>query len=147
MLSISKLSAGHARYYLDLAHDRVDVVDSVGDGLEEYYLGGPEARGEWLGAGASSLGLSGPVEADALRHVLAGEDERGDSLRASRVPVSVAGFDMTLSASKSVSVLFGLGGPAVRDAVRSAHDHAVREAIGYIERTAAAVRRGAGERE
>jgi conjugative relaxase-like TrwC/TraI family protein len=144
VLSISKLSAGQGRYYLDHAHDRVDVIDSVGDGLEEYYVGGHEARGEWLGAAARGLGLTGPVDGESLRHVLAGEREDGQSLRTSRAPVSVAGFDLTLSAPKSVSVVFGLGEPAVRDAVRAAHDRAVREALGYVERTAAAVRRGAG---
>jgi conjugative relaxase-like TrwC/TraI family protein len=60
------------------------------------------------------------------------------------VPVSVAGYDLTFSAPKSVSVLFALGEADVRDAVRAAHDRAVREALGYAERTAAAVRRGAG---
>ena len=144
MLSISKLSAGHSRYYLHEAGDRVDVVESVGDGVEEYYVGGSEARGEWLGAGARELGLTGLVEGESLRRVLDGEDEAGVPLRASPVPVSVAGFDLTLSAPKSVSVVFALGDMAAREAVREAHDRAVRAALGYVERTAAAVRRGAG---
>ena len=54
MLSISKLVAGQARYYLDQARGRVDVVESVGDGVEEYYAGGSEACGQWLGAGAAA---------------------------------------------------------------------------------------------
>jgi hypothetical protein len=49
MLSIGKLAAGQAKHYLDQAEDRVDVVESVGDGVEDYYVGGTEARGEWLG--------------------------------------------------------------------------------------------------
>lgn len=144
MLSISKLSTGQHRYYLDRAGERVDVVESVGDGVEEYYVGGTEARGEWLGAGARELGLEGLVDGEALRRVLAGEDDEGKQLRASRAPVSVAGYDLTFSAPKSVSVLFALGEADVREAVRAAHDRAVREALGYAERTAAAVRRGAG---
>jgi conjugative relaxase-like TrwC/TraI family protein len=141
---MSKLSVEQHRYYLDRAGARVDVVESVGDGVEEYYVGGGEARGEWLGSAGRELGLSGPVDGEALRRVLAGEDEDGAWLRASRVPVNVAGYDLTFSAPKSVSVVFGLGDVAVRDAVRAAHDRAVREALGYVERTAAAVRRGAG---
>ena len=43
---------------------------------------------------------------------------------------------------KSVSVLFGLGGPQLRDLVRKAHDVAALEAFRYLERSAAAVRRG-----
>jgi hypothetical protein len=55
----------------------VDAVDSIGDGAEEYYAGGAEARGAWIGAGGMSLGLSGPVDGDALRRVLAGLDPQG----------------------------------------------------------------------
>ena len=43
MLSIGKLSAGQARYYLEQGEVRVDAADSIGDGVEEYYAGGAEA--------------------------------------------------------------------------------------------------------
>jgi conjugative relaxase-like TrwC/TraI family protein len=143
VLSIGKLAAGQARYYLDQAEARVDVVESVGNGAEEYYLGGSEARGEWLGVGARELGLAGPVGAFELRRLLGGLDPRdGSRLRSSRA--RVAGFDLTFSAPKSVSVIFGIGDADARGAVRAAHDHAVREAVGYLERSAAAVRRGRG---
>jgi conjugative relaxase-like TrwC/TraI family protein len=58
--------------------------------------------------------------------------------------VRVAGFDLTFSAPKSVSVVFGVGEAELRHSVRRAHDHAVVEALGYLERSAAAVRRGSG---
>ena len=90
MLSIGKLGAGQAKYYLDQAQGRVDVVDSVGDGIEEYYAGGAEARGEWIGVGAAELGLSGPVDGEALRRMLAGLDpSTGESLRSSSSPTRV----------------------------------------------------------
>jgi conjugative relaxase-like TrwC/TraI family protein len=72
LLSIGKLAADQAKYYLDHADMRVDVVDSVGGGLEEYYVGGREAAGTWLGDGAVRLRLEGVVEGDALRRVLSG---------------------------------------------------------------------------
>jgi conjugative relaxase-like TrwC/TraI family protein len=148
VLSIGKLSAGQARYYLEQGEARVDAVDSIGDGVEEYYAGGAEARGTWIGTGGMSLGLSGPVDGDALRHVLAGLDPLdGTPLRGSSSPVRVAGFDLTFSAPKSVSVLFGIGDRQLRTAVRSAHDRAALEAVGYLERSAAAVRRGHGGTE
>ena len=53
MLSIGKLAAGQAKYYLDQAEVRVDVVESVGDGIEDYYVGASEARGEWIGVGGA----------------------------------------------------------------------------------------------
>jgi conjugative relaxase-like TrwC/TraI family protein len=145
VLSIGKLGAGQAKYYLDQAEGRVDVVDSVGDGIEEYYVGGPEVRGDWAGAAAAELGLNGAVDGEALRRVLAGLDPRdGTPLRSSTSPTRVGGFDLTFSAPKSASVLFGVGGADVRAQVRAAHDRAVREAVGYLERSAAAVRRGHG---
>src|SRR4051794_4307638 len=121
VLSIGKLSAGQAKYYLDQAEGRVDVVDSVADGLEDYYLGAPEARGEWIGAGARELGLTGAVDADELRRVLAGLDPRdGSALRDASSRVRLAGFDLTFSAPKSVSILFGVGDAALRARVRDA---------------------------
>jgi conjugative relaxase-like TrwC/TraI family protein len=145
VLSIGKLKAGQAKYYLDQAEARVDVVDSVADGMEDYYLGAHETRGEWHGSAGLELGLSGAVEADGLRRVLAGLDPRdGSPLRNAASRVRVAGFDLTFSAPKSVSVLFGIGDASLRTAVRGSHDRAVREARGYLERNAAAVRRGRG---
>ena len=130
MLSIGKLAAGQARYYLEQAEGRVDVVESVGDGIEDYYSGGAEARGEWIGIGGRRLGLGGAVDGTALRHVLGGGDPwSGEPLRGSSSPVRVAGFDLTFSAPKSVSVLFGTGDRRVERAIRGGHDRAVVEAV------------------
>ncbi len=144
MLSIHKLVAGQARYYLDQAERRVDVVQSIGDGVEEYYAGGVEARGEWMGVSARELGLTGSVDGEHLRAVLEGRDRDSAPLRNSAGAIRVAGYDLTMSAPKSVSVLFGLGDPTLQQAVREAHGLAVSEAFRHIERIAAAVRRGHG---
>jgi conjugative relaxase-like TrwC/TraI family protein len=143
VLSIGKLAAGQAKYYLDQAEARVDVVQSVGSGVEDYYLGPSEARGVWIGIAARELGLGGEVGEDALRRVLEGLDPRdGSELRTSTSRARVAGFDLTFSAPKSVSILFGLADHEKQASVRAAHDVAVREAVGHLERAAAAVRRG-----
>ena len=143
MLSIGKLVAGQAKYYLDQAEVRVDVVDSVAEGLEDYYSERGGSRGEWVGRGAARLGLSGPVDGDHLRAVLAGQHPgTGAPLRDSPGRARVGAFDLTFSAPKSVSVLFGLGDAATRDATRRAHGEAVQQALEYVERSAAAVRRG-----
>jgi hypothetical protein len=60
VLSIGKLAAGQAKYYLDQAEGRIDVIESVGEGGEEYYVGGTEAPGVWLGGGARSSGWRAP---------------------------------------------------------------------------------------
>jgi conjugative relaxase-like TrwC/TraI family protein len=143
VLSIGKLAARHAKYYLDQGEDRVDVVTSVGGAAEEYYVGPREARGVWIGTAARELGLGGEVGEDALRRVLEGLDPRdGSELRTSTSRARVAGFDLTFSAPKSVSILFGLADHEKQASVRSAHDVAVRKAVSHLERAAAAVRRG-----
>ena len=143
MLSIGKLATGQANYYLRLADARVDRASSVASGVEDYYAG-EDGAGEWLGGGSLRLALKGKVEAASLHAVLAGIDPvSGLPLRdteGTRVP----GFDLTFSAPKSVSVLFGVGDRAVSDAIRRAHDAAVRDAMGYVERATSQARRGHG---
>ena len=144
MLSIGKLATGQADYYLQQAQGRVDRTTSVASGVEDYYTGGPEAAGEWLGRGAASLGLSGRVSDRELRAVLEGRHPTTDyELRDSR-GTRVPGFDLTFSAPKSVSVLFGVAGRPVRKRVQAAHEIAVRDALSYLEDVAAYGRRGHG---
>ncbi|NLV56806.1 MAG: relaxase domain-containing protein, partial [Acidimicrobiales bacterium] len=99
MLSIAKFSAAPdpAAYYLEvIANER-----------DDYYLASGEAPGRWIGAGSERLGLAGVVEADALRSVIEGRDPAsGEALTRWR---KIKGFDLTLSAPKSVSLLWGLG--------------------------------------
>jgi hypothetical protein len=45
VLSIGKLAAGQARYYLDQTGGRIDRASSVASGVEDYYVGGAEAPG------------------------------------------------------------------------------------------------------
>src|SRR5580700_8962622 len=135
MLSIGKMVTGAEEYYLGV----------VASGREDYYIGGGEAPGVWLGAGSASLGLGGQVGAGQLRVLLAGFSPT-DGRRLTGRPVGAArvtGFDLTFSAPKSVSVLWGLSDSHVSGAVRQAHDGAVIDALGYLERHATMARRGA----
>lgn len=59
-----------------------------------------------------------------------------------RVDVRRAGLDVTASAPKSVSVLYGLADPQVAAAVKAAHQLAVGEVVGYLQRHAATAVRG-----
>ncbi len=136
MLKLARLGGSRsARYYTEI----------VATGIEDYYAGRGEAPGEWLGGGAAALGLSGRVDAQALEAVMdCVEPGSGEQLRRPIKEGAVTGFDLTFSAPKSVSVLFGVGDEDVSRAVRDAHEGAVREALGYIEREACATRRGRG---
>lgn len=139
MLSIGKLGQGQADYYLQ----------AVGQGIEDYYSGHGEAPGRWLGTATGELELSGQVEADALRAILSGNrpDNNGSLAQPARGRSRVPGFDLTFSAPKSVSVLYGLGNERVSREVRDAHEAAVDAALSYMERHAAVARRGHGGSE
>jgi conjugative relaxase-like TrwC/TraI family protein len=141
MLSIGKLGIGQERYYLD----------KVAEGAEDYYTGEGEDPGEWIGDAAARLGLEGEVGADQLEAMLTGRNPTsGEPLLGMRgVPAkgSVPGFDLTFSAPKSVSLLWGLGGPVAALEVQAAHREAVGAALDYMQREACWTRRGAGGSE
>ena len=135
MLSLGKLAPGQQAYYLE----------TVAHGAEEYYTGGKEAPGEWVGAAAARLGLEGEVDAVALHAVLSSRDPgSGSRLTRGQGAPSVPGFDATFCAPKSVSLLFALGDPETSNEVRNAHDVAVERALGALESVAARARRGKG---
>jgi conjugative relaxase-like TrwC/TraI family protein len=127
VLSIGKVGGGDGdpRYY----------IDNVAHGKEDYYSGRGEAQGVWLGTAAERDGLDGAVGDDAFLALLSPETERQRKVLA---------YDLTFSAPKSVSILFGLGDRTVAPVVRDVHDQAVADALGYIERNAVWTRRGQG---
>jgi conjugative relaxase-like TrwC/TraI family protein len=139
MLSIGKIALGQHRYY----------ERQVAQGQDDYYSGRGEAPGEWTGAGAQALGLSGRVGSGQLNALISGRDPRDPStrLRSSEQDPKVAAFDLTFSAPKTISILFAVAPEQVSGELAACHEEAVRAALGYLEETAVAVRRGhAGER-
>jgi conjugative relaxase-like TrwC/TraI family protein len=136
VLSIGKLALGQQRYY----------EQQVAQGGDDYYSGRGEAPGEWTGTGAGELGLTGKVSSAQFNALLEGRDRRAPEtrLRANISDPSIAAFDLTFSAPKSVSVLFAVAPADVSAALVEAHEEAVRAALGYLEETAVFVRRGAG---
>jgi Ti-type conjugative transfer relaxase TraA len=139
MLNIGKLVAGPGagHYY----------TDQVARGQEDYYSGEGEAPGVWTGGGAAALGLSAEVTEEGIVRLLEGRDpESGFLIRRPGGKDSIAAFDLTFRAPKSVSILFGIAEPEVVRQVVAAHDAAVAQAMEYMEREACRVRRGAGGR-
>ncbi|MFT3851971.1 MAG: MobF family relaxase [Ilumatobacteraceae bacterium] len=138
MLSLAKLRVGQEAYQLS----------GVAESLDAYYTGAGEAAGEWIGGGSARLGLHGEVAPADLRAVLAGIrpgtgglSPNGEVIRPSkrRVP----GFDATFKAPKSASVLYAVSDdPRVQGAVIAAGNHALREAVAWLEREAIEVQRG-----
>jgi conjugative relaxase-like TrwC/TraI family protein len=108
------------------------------EALPNYYLDSGEPRGVWLCDGASLLGLANEVSDDQFLALMAGMDPQRPDRALGRAydDTSVRGFDVTCSAPKSVSVIFGLGDDDVRREVLAAHDAAVAALAGWIERHA-----------
>jgi conjugative relaxase-like TrwC/TraI family protein len=119
-----------------------------------YYVNDQDVPGQWVGGGAAALGLKGRLGRDdgqVLQGLLDGQhlgerlvspvwrrDESG-----ARVDVRRAGFDVTLSAPKSVSTLMALGTPAQCAQVVQAHQVAVRDALAVLEPLTARAARAA----
>ena len=95
MLSIGKLTLGQQQYYLD----------QVAQGIEDYYAGAREPPGKWL-ASSNQLGLAGDVDAVQLRAVLSAHDPTDSYKLVATNHRKIAGFDLTFSAPKSVSVVW-----------------------------------------
>lgn len=121
-----------------------DVASYYGDAADDYYAKEGEAQ-LWQGRGAAALGLSGEVDRDRFRDLLAGRiDPNGESVRVTTRDDSKnrIGIDLTFSAPKSVSIHALVGGDA---AMIAAHDKAVSVAIEAAERMAQARTKVAGK--
>lgn len=142
MLSRGKIRGGGARYY----------ADAVATGVEDYMTGAGEAPGRWDGSGATAEGLDGEVTAEQIERLFEGDDARhphtGEVL-GRRYDVKdgydkVMGWDLTLSAPKSFSVMWAVAEPEVAKVFDQIHAAAVRETISYLEEHAAFSRTGRG---
>jgi conjugative relaxase-like TrwC/TraI family protein len=138
VLGIGKIRAGRETYHLD----------AVDNGVEEYYFGAREAPGVWLGQGTAALGLRGRVERAQLVSLLAGcNPTSGEQLTRGRTTRGVTsrlpGYDVSLRAPKSVSLLWGLTtDDSIRAEVQAGHDAAVRATLQHLEHVAGEARRG-----
>jgi len=131
---IAKLSVGREEYYTrELATDH-----------EQYLSGHGESPGRWYGAGASSLGLEGEASLAGFQAMFEGRDPAtGELLGRPHGRNAVPAFDLVLRPTKSVSILYGLGDPAIGRAVLAAHHAGLAEAVGYLDDHVGA-RRGHG---
>jgi conjugative relaxase-like TrwC/TraI family protein len=170
-MSLHKLSAGSGYTYLTRQVAAGDVTARGRGSLGAYYEQRGESPGVWLGAGLTSLDSSpragDPVSEGQMlalfghgHHPFASapaglardtDPDRGPASVQLGTPfittgprVSVAGYDLTFSPVKSVSALWALAGPQVAAQVEAAHTAAVTDTIGWLERTAAYTRLGAG---
>lgn len=106
---------------------------------DDYYADGGLSPSEWQGEGAKALGLEGEVERDAFRDMLDGKLPDGQQLGTMRDGKLEhrPGWDVTLSAPKSVSIMAEVAGDR---RLVGAHDRAVKTALAFAERHTAATR-------
>ncbi len=127
-------SAGVPYYVRELVPGRAEGTGVAG-----------ESPGAWSGRGSAVLGMRGVVGPDEFTAVFAGRDPVGDRpLRTGRGPRAVAGVDLLFGAPKSVSLLHLLGPRELSAATGAAHEAAVADAVGYLERVGLGVRRTRG---
>ena len=132
MLIVAKITQGAAGGYADYLDGKAQPTQ-----LGDYYLKDGErieAPGRWAG-GADQFGLDPRerVSGEQLRTLMAvRRPDTGEELR--RVGGSgeaVAAIDSSFSVPKSVSSVWALAGPALRDAIEHAHEAAIDCALRY----------------
>ena len=137
MLSTAKIRHGSWRYY----------ANQVSRGRCEYFLGMGEAPGRWEGRGLDELDLAagGRVSERELEAAFgrAIHPRTGQQLGRAWRADGVAGYDLCLSAPKSVSALWALGGEQAAAEVLAAHQAAVTAALEYVDGHASFSRVGA----
>ena len=116
---------------------------------DNYYTRDGEPPGRWAGEGAERLSLEGPGTRAEFEAALTGLDPKTGARLAARGGINKthsAGWDMTFSAPKSVSVMWALSEKETRDRIENAHVKAVLKATKALEQTSAWARRGQGGR-
>ena len=130
MISFSSITsaAKASDYYSDLAK------------AAEYYEGAGRVPSRWMGHGAAFQNLHGEVGRDALRAQLSGTVRDADGTER-RLGIERggewqhrAGWDLTLSAPKSISIEALLHN---REDIKRAHQRGVEAVVAYLEKHAA----------
>jgi conjugative relaxase-like TrwC/TraI family protein len=136
MMGLAKMAPDGWAYY----------AREIAAGVEDYFVGHGEETGHWIGLGAETLGVSGDADTESLSrlfghgfHPLTGAS-LGRPFGADKD--TVAGYALSFSPPKSVSILWALAGEDVSDAVRGGHDAAVEAALVFLQDHAAFCRRG-----
>ncbi|MDH7973285.1 MobF family relaxase [Sphingomonas sp. AR_OL41] len=105
---------------------------------DDYYAEGGLSPSEWQGQGAEELGLSGEVDRDRFRALLEGRigGQQLGTVRDGQLEHR-PGWDVTLSAPKSVSIMAEVAGDR---RLIAAHGEAVKTALAHVEQHMAATR-------
>ncbi len=155
-VSISVVAAGDGVGYLLRSVVRGDCDLADPSAVLRYYTEAGTPPGQWLGKGIAEFGEGSLKPGDTVteehlkRLVGAGLDPITEEPLGLTFPEAagssarkvVAGFDLTFSASKSVSVLWGLADRQHQAMILAAHHAAMAEVVEFFEREIAATRIG-----
>jgi conjugative relaxase-like TrwC/TraI family protein len=138
MMGLAKMAPDGWAYY----------AREIAAGVEDYFAAHLEEKGRWIGRGADALGLSGETDAELLSRLFGQglHPLTGATLgrRFGSDKNTVAGYALSFSPPKSVSVLWALAPPEIISEVRNGHDAAVGAALEFLQDHAAFTRRGHG---
>lgn len=159
-VSIARLTAHSGVKYL-LKTTMHDDVHLTSGGATVYYMKAGTPLGRWLGSGLAGINRSrlDPVTSDDASAVFTDSEHAdthqplgrrlGEASIAHRngkeiQRVAVAGFDLTFSVPKSVSVLWALAPGDVQQQIFAAHHDAVTQVLAWLEESAIHTRTGRG---
>jgi conjugative relaxase-like TrwC/TraI family protein len=111
---------------------------------DDYYTERDSVPGRWVGREAKALRLGEAPERGQLSTLLSGRSPKTGEVLAGgrgRTPTN-AGFDLTFTAPKSVSVLLAIGDDHMRATIIAAQERAARAGLDYLERHECFARRG-----
>lgn len=162
-VSISKMSIN---YYLSHAA----TADGEAPDMTGYYTEAPKApAGRWFGSGLAGVPSLADGQEVTERDARAIYEHQADPesgqklgrplLKTQAAPAEaktptgkpakseregVAGFDLTFSPPKSVSTLWAMAGPELRDRLQAAHEQATKETLAWVESEVLQTRAGHG---
>jgi conjugative relaxase-like TrwC/TraI family protein len=132
VLIVAKITKGTAGGYAEYLEGKARASE-----LGDYYLKDGErveAPGRWAG-GAQLFGLDSevPVSGEQLRTLMdvRRPDTGGELRRVGGSGEAVAALDATFSAPKSVSAVWALGSPELRERIEAAHEIAIDRALDH----------------
>ncbi|WP_034622986.1 MobF family relaxase [Cellulomonas sp. URHE0023] len=152
-----KLTVGDGYAYLTRHVAAGDAGLSADDSLTAYYEQTGNPSGRWIGGGLDALGdgrlRSGAAVSEAAMTAVFRDGRNPVTLEPLGTPYkqivpgegrhTVAGYDLTFTAPKSDSVLWGLADDRTRTALYDAHRAALTSALKFVEHSVIRTRVGA----
>jgi conjugative relaxase-like TrwC/TraI family protein len=126
MLAIAKMGRHSRYYYANLAQPSGELSTAQPG----------EPPGQWMGGGATALGLQGTIHKSQFLKVFDGLSPDGTTalVANARGKYRVPGWDLTFTMPKSLSILWANSTSDIQRQIEACHHQAVQSALAYLER-------------